>query len=216
MLVYTFVSLVVFGKGEQYFPLFVFVGLNMWDFFNRTVTRSVRTVKRNKGMIAKVYIPKYILVLVTMLVNGFKMCVAFALVVIMIPIYRVPITWHIIEIVPIFVILLLFTFGCSCIVLNFGVFFDDIANIVTVFLKLVFYMTGIFYNIEKRVPEPYNKWLLYGNPMACLVQSARNCILYEASPYYMLLGIWFVVSVLICIIGVRVISKYENTYVKVI
>lgn len=216
MLVYTFVSLVVFGKGEKYFPIFVFIGLNMWDFFSRTVTKSVRAVKRNKGMIAKVYLPKYVLILTTMLVNGFKMCVAFLLVVIMIPIYHVPVTFHILEVIPVFVVLLLLTFGCSCIVLNFGVFFDDIANIVTVFLRLVFYMTGIFYNIVTRVPEPYNKLLLHCNPMAGLVQSARNCILYESSPYYLSLGVWFVISLLTCVIGVGLISKYENTYVKVI
>nr|MBQ8252523.1 ABC transporter permease [Lachnospiraceae bacterium] len=216
MLVYTFMSLVVFGKGEQYFPLFVFIGLNMYDFFSRTVTRSVRAVKRNKGVISKVYLPKYILVLTTMLVNGFKMCVAFLLVVIMIPVYRVPITWHVLEAVPIFITLILFTFGCSCIVLNIGVFFADLSNLITVFLRLVFYMSGIFYNILKRVPEPYNEVLLYGNPLAGLIQSARNCILYGQHPYYAMLGIWFVISVVLCIIGVRMINKYENTYVKVI
>lgn len=216
MLVYTFVAQIVFGKSEPYFPIFVFIGLNMFDFFNRTVTRCVRTVKRNKGIISKVYLPKYILVLTEMLVNGFKMCVAFALVVLMIPFYRVPLTWHVLEVIPVFIVLLLFTFGASCIVLNFGVFITDLANVITVLLKLVFYMSGVFYNITKRVPEPYDTLLLYGNPMAGLIQCARNTVLYSTHPYYDLLGIWFVISVLLCIIGVRMIVKYENSYVKVI
>lgn len=216
MLVYTFMAQIVFGKGEKYFPIFVFIGLNMWDFFNRTVTQSVRIIKRNRGVIAKVYIPKYVLVLIQMLVNGFKMCVAFVLVVLLIPVYRVPITWHLIEAIPLFGLLILFTFGCSCIVLNIGVFFGDLSNIITVLLKLTFYMSGIFYDIFKRVPEPYNQVLLFGNPMANLIQSGRNCILYGASPYYGALGIWFVISILLCVIGVRSIVKYENTYVKVI
>ena len=216
MLVYTFMALVVFGKGEPYFPIFVFIGLNMYDFFNRTVTRSVRAIKRNKGVISKVYLPKYVLVLTTMLVNGFKMCVAFVLVVLMIPIYRVPITWHVIELVPVFITLLLFTFGCSCIVMNVGVFFSDLANVITVLLRLVFYMSGIFYNILNRVPAPYDNVLLTVNPMALLIQSARNCVIYQTHPYYALLGAWFLVSVVLCIVGVRMIAKYENSYVKVI
>jgi len=110
MLVYTFMALVVFGKGEPYFPLYVFIGLNMYDFFNRTVRKSVRMVKRNKSMISKVYIPKYVLIINEMIVNAFKMCVAFMLVVVMIPVYRVPLTWHVLEAIPVFLVLLLLTF----------------------------------------------------------------------------------------------------------
>lgn len=216
MLVYTFMALVVFGKGEPYFPIYVFIGLNMYDFFSRTMRKSVRMVKRNRGIIAKVYIPKYVLVLIEMLVNAFKMCVAFVLVVLLIPIYRVPITWHVIEIIPVFVVLVLFTFGCSCIVLNIGVFLSDIANVVSVLLRLVFYMSGVFYNIQTRVPEPYNMVLLYGNPIAGMIQNVRNCLLYGTHPYYGMLGIWFIISVILCIVGVHLIMKYENTYVKVI
>ena len=128
MLVYTFVALVVYGKSEPYFPLFVFIGLNLWNYFSKTVTKSVKAVKSCKGMISKVYLPKYILVLTTMLVNLFKMLVAFSLVVVMVPMYHVPITWRLIEIVPLFLVLSIFTFGCSCILLNFGVYDPDKSN----------------------------------------------------------------------------------------
>lgn len=216
MLVYTFVALVVYGKSEPYFPVFVFIGLNVWNFFSKTLVKSVKTVKSCKGMISKVYIPKYILVLVSMMVNAFKMLVAFSLVLMMIPIYRVPITWHVIEIVPLFVVLVLFTFGCSCIMLNAGVFINDLAKLIKVAIRLAFYMSGIFYSIAKRVPQPYGDLLLTCNPMANLIDGARRCILYGQNPMYGVLGIWFLVSVVLCVIGVRVINKYENTYVKVI
>ena len=77
-------------------------------------------------------------------------------------------------------------------------------------------MSGIFYNILNRVPAPYDNVLLTVNPMALLIQSARNCVIYQTHPYYALLGVWFLVSVVLCIVGVRMIAKYENSYVKVI
>ena len=216
MLVYTFVALVVYGKSEPYFPLFVFIGLNLWNYFSKTVTKSVKAVKSCKGLISKVYLPKYILVLTTMLVNLFKMLVAFSLVVVMVPMYHVPITWRLIEIVPLFLVLSIFTFGCSCILLNFGVFVKDLANVVQVVLKLAFYMSGIFYSIAKRVPQPYATILLDFNPVANIIHGARNCILYESHPMYGVIGIWLVISILLSIIGVRLINKYENSYVKVV
>ncbi len=216
MLVYTFVSLVVFGKGEPFFPVFVFVGLNLWDFFSRTVQSSVTLVHKYKGMISKVYLPKYVIIMSNMLVNGFKMCVAFSLVLLMIPIYRVPITYRFIELIPVVIVLLLFTFGVSCIFLNAGVFTKDLGNVVTVALRLMFYMSGIFYNIAKRVPKPYNTIMLKVNPVACLIQSARNCLLYQEHIYWKEMLLWLVISILLCVWGVRTISKHENSYVKVI
>lgn len=216
MLVYTFVAQIVFGKGEPFFPLFVFVGLNIWNFFNKSVIQSLKIIKANKGMLTKIYIPKYILILIQMLVNLFKMGVAFSIVLVMIPIYRVPITWMIFEILPLFLVLMLFTFGCCCIALHFGVFFNDLTNIVTVLLKLVFYMSGIFYSIPKRVPNPYNQFLLNINPLANIIDGARRCMLYQSHLNYISLGIWLVVSVLLSIIGVSLINKYESSYVKVI
>ncbi len=216
MLVYTFVSLIVFGKGEKYFPLFVFLALNLWNFFSVCVNKSVRIVKQNKSTISKVYLPKYVLVLTTMLEEGFKMCVAFVLVIIMIPIYRVPLTWRVIYVIPVFAVLLLLTYAISCFVLNFGVFMDDMANIVSVLLRLVFYMSGIFYSVEKRVPEPYNRWMLNCNPMTFLITSMRKCVLYEQSPNLRMLAFWFVVSLILSVIATKVIVKHENSYVKLI
>ena len=64
MLVYSFIALVVFGKGEKYFPIFVFIGLNCWQFFEKSVKQSVKLVNANKQIVSKVYIPKYILILI--------------------------------------------------------------------------------------------------------------------------------------------------------
>ncbi len=216
MLVYTFVSLVVFGRGEKYFPIFVFLALNFWNFFSACVNKSTRLIKKNRSTISKVYLPKYILVLEVMMQEGFKMCVSFSLVLVMIPMYHVPLTWRVICAVPIVIVLLLLTYAVSCVALNIGVFFDDLANIVTVLLRLVFYMSGIFYDINKRVPAPYNKLLLYGNPMGFLINCMRRCVLYEKLPSFKGLGIWFVAGLVVAVIGTRMIVKHENSYVKMI
>ena len=48
MMVYTFIATVVFNGREQYFPIFVLIGLTMWNFFDKTVLGSVRIVKSNQ------------------------------------------------------------------------------------------------------------------------------------------------------------------------
>ena len=216
MLVYTFVALVVFGKGEKYFPIYVFIGLSAWKFFEKTVKQSVTLVSANRGIVLKVYIPKFLLIFVKMFANGFKMMISFVLVVVMFAIYRVPLSFNIFYFIPLLLVLTLFTFGASCILLHFGVFVEDLSNVINVLLKLVFYMTGIFYSITKRVPEPYNIILVKCNPVAFIIDGMRECMLYQKTPDLAVLGIWFVISLILAVIGVKIIYKYENSYVKVI
>ena len=215
MLVYTFIAVIVFRSNVKYFPVFVFVGLTLWNFFSRNVQGSVKMVRQNSSIVSKVYIPKYILVLQKMLVYGFKMLVSFALIVIMMILYRVPVTWNVFYMIPIIIVLVLTTFGMSCIVMHFGVFVDDLFNVVQVVLRLIFYMSGIFYSIGDRLEDPYKSILLNCNPVSMLIESSRNCLLYSSVPYRKMLLFWGLVSVLLCVIGVRVIYKYENSYVKV-
>mgnify|MGYP000738924884 CR=1 FL=1 len=64
MLIYTLIFGVVFNAKEQYFTVFIFIGLTMWDFFNKSLLQSVKVIKANKPIVSKVYIPKFILLFV--------------------------------------------------------------------------------------------------------------------------------------------------------
>lgn len=216
MMIYTFIAEIVFSKGEDYFAAYVFIGLSSWQFFERTVKQSVKIVSSNSAIVTKVYIPKFILIFIKMYANGFKMLVSYSLVIIMMIVYQVPLSWNILYVIPIFLTLLMFTFGVSSILLHFGVFVEDLANIINVLLKLVFYLSGIFYSIKSRVPAPFNSILLECNPLALIINDIRETMIYSSQPHQLLLLIWLVVSCLLSVIGVKMIYKYENSYVKVI
>ena len=215
MLVYSFITVIVFQSKVDYFPIFVFIGLTLWNFFSKNVQGSVKMVRQNSGIVSKVYIPKYILILQKLMVSGFKMMICWALIVIMMAFYRVPLTWNVLYIFPILVEIVLLTFGCSCIILHFGVYVDDLFNVTQVVLRLIFYMSGIFYSIGDRVPEPYKTIMLTCNPVSMLIESGRRCLLYESVPYRKSILVWGVISVLLCVAGVHLIYKNENSYVKV-
>ncbi len=215
MIVYTFVALTVFQKEEPYLPVFIFIGYNSWNFFSACLRQSVKLVSGNKAIVSKVYIPKFILIIVKILSNGFKMFVAFSLVVIMMIGYHVPVDWKAVLLLPLFFVLLIVTFAFSCILLHYGVYVEDLANVVTVVLKLLFYLTGIFFSIRKRVPYPYSSILLKCNPMALLVDSMRQVLIYQSMPDWGPVVVWFVIGLVLAVVGVRTIYKHENSYVKV-
>lgn len=215
MLIYTFIFGTVFDAKELFFPIFIFVGLSMWDFFNHTLKSSVRIVKRNKSVVSRVYFPKYILIVAQLLADAFKMAISFAIVVLMMIFYKVPISLNVLFFIPVILTLMLFTFGCSCFVMHFGVYVEDLSNVINIVLRFLFYLTGIFYNIEKRIPN-IGAYLNQFNPLASMITAMRDCLIYSKTPDLLFMGIWFAVSLLLAISGVALVYKEENSYLKAV
>lgn len=216
MLIYVFMFGYVFKSNENYFAIFVFVGITMWDFFNKCLLQSVKVIKNNKAIVSKVYIPKFILLFIKIGVNGFKMFISILIVVAMLVVWKVPITWNVLFSIPILITMFVLVFGFSCYLLHYGVFVEDLSNVLNIVLRLVFYLTGVFWNVMERLPAPYNAYVGKGNPIAFLLTAMRDCVIYGKTPNLQVLGIWFAIGLLISILGVRKIYKNENSYVKVI
>ena len=216
MLVYSFMFGCVFGMKEDNFGVFIFIGISMYDFFSRCLRDSVKIVKRNKQIITKVYIPKFILILSNMLVNGFKLLMCLLVIFIMMFVYKVPLTIYALSLIPILIVLFVFTFSVCTYMSHIGVFVEDLANVTNIILKLLFQFTGIFYSIRTRFPAPYNIILLKVYPVAGLIDMAREALLYGNSINWALLLIVFAISIILASIGIKIIYKNENTYVKMI
>lgn len=216
MLIYSFVFGFLFKHKEAYYNVYIFIGLSVWDFFGRCVRAAVSIVKANKPIVSKVYLPKFILIISNMMVNGFKMFVCLGIAVVMMIVYRVSVDVHFFLIIPVLLCMILFTFGCCTILLHLGVFIDDMNKVITIVLRFTFYLSGIFYNIEKSIPKPYNGILLTGNPIALFAASMRDAMLYGEGVVWWRLGLWFGISVVLAVFGVWNIYRSENNYVKVI
>jgi len=215
MLVYAFMVITVFNASEQYMLAFVFIGNTVWTFFNKSLTSSVKLISSNKNIVTKVYIPKFILVLVKMFVNFFKLLVSLLIVAGLMAVYQVPLSITMIEMIPLLIVLFLLTFGICLILSHFGVFIEDLANVISILLKLVFYFSGIFYSVSKRIPAPFGKIMAKINPAAFVIEESRKVLLYGQNMDWGFCAIWFGISIIICIIGIRTIYKNENNYVKV-
>ena len=216
MLIYILVIGVVFKASENNFPIFIFIGITMWSFFSRGIIGSVNTVRMNKGIITKIYMPKYILLFSKMLVNGFKMLVSFGVVGIMMLVFGVIPSFHILGSIPILAVLFLLTLGLGMIMMHYGVFVSDLGYITGIVLNMMMYTTGTFYDIAKRFPAPYGEMLDRYNPVAFLISSMRKVLLYGEPPHWGMLLFWAVVSLVLVAAGVSIIYSNENAYVKVI
>lgn len=216
MLIYTFVFGVVFKNSEAYFASFVFIGLTAWEFFNRMISGSVKLITNNRDLVTKVYIPKYILLLSKSFTYIFKTGISIIITFILMAFQGVHFTWHIALLIPILLVIYVFTFGIGLFLMHFGVTFNDLANLTNIGLRMVFYVSGVFYNISKRLSGNLAHILLNYNPIAFCMNELRKVMIYNELPNFLGLGIWLVVGILICMLGISTIHKNENSYAKVI
>ncbi len=216
MIIYTLIFGYVFKAKEDYFPIFIFIGITMWGFFSRSVKGSVDTVRNGKAIITKVYMPKYILLLSKMFVNGFKMMISFGVILVMMIVYQVPVSINLIWVIPDIIVLFLFTFGVGTIMMHYGVYVNDLGYITEIILQMLMYLTGVFYSVAKRIPAPFGDILENFNPVACMISSMRSSLIYSSAPQIALLAVWCLISFILIALGVFTIYYNENSYVKVI
>ncbi|MBR3796514.1 MAG: ABC transporter permease [Clostridia bacterium] len=216
MLVYTFIVQVVFNKRMPNFHIYVFIGLNVWKMFNSTIISSASLIRLSKGVLSKVYVPKFIMLASKIYVATFKMVVSFTLVFLMCLFSGIALGLRVLYCIPLLAVLCVVTFGLGLIVMHIGVYLKDLGNMMNVFLRLVYYMSGIFFDIANGVPYPYNEILLKLNPIAFIIQSMRQAIMYNTAPDFLVLGFWLVMGVLFSLLGLSWTYRYENNYVKVV
>lgn len=216
MLIYVVMFGFVFGMTEEYYPAFIFLGLTLWRFFSRCAQGSTTLVRSNAATVSKVYIPKYFLIIQLFMVNGFKMVICFIVLFGLMVVYRVPFTPMMLLAIPGLAVFLLITFGVCTFLLNFGVFIEDLSNATSIVLSFLVYATGTFYNIDTRIPAPFNLVLGRMYPIGYLVGFMRKVMLYNELPDMKLLLFWGVVGFVLSLQGIFLIYKNENSYIKVI
>ena len=216
MLIYTFVFSIVFPSKIPFFACFVMVGQAAWSFFSRMLSGSVKLIVNNIGLVTKVYIPKYILLLTKSMTYVFKMAIEFFLVLILMFIQGISFSWKITFIIPIIIVLYIVCFGAGMILMHMGVKLSDLSNLTNILLKMVFYLSGIFYDITERLNGIIGFILSKINPIGFCISELRNVMIYDKLPDFFGLIIWLVTGCALCVIGMRAIHRNENNYAKVI
>lgn len=216
MMVYVIVFGHVMGQSVENYATFTFSSLLMFNYFSKTINYSVKLVRNNRDIITKVYVPKFIILISDMILNMFKLAFSLVVLVPMIIIFRVPIGINLLYIIPVYFTLILLSFGVGMILLHFGVYVDDLAYAIGILMNMLMFLSGIFYDVLSSLPTPLNTIMMCCNPVAMLIASMRDALLYNRISNVPILIGWMMLSVILCFVGVHIVYKNENAYVKMV
>lgn len=173
----TIVLVIVFGtifnKGKDAnFPLYIIIGRLLYSFFQNATKGSLTAIRKNAGMIKKVYVPQYLYPLSNVLFNFIIFGISL-IVVIGVDIYcQVIPDWRLILWIPALFVLLVLAIGIGLILATLNVFFRDIEYLWNVALMLIMYMSAIFYDPDKLLSSGFS-YVLKLNPLYQIITFCR-------------------------------------------
>ncbi|MCX7996509.1 MAG: ABC transporter permease [Patescibacteria group bacterium] len=177
MLIMSFVFSFVIRTGQLSvpFPIFVFVGLLPWTLFSNSLSSGVNILVDNASLIRKIYFPREILLIATLIAKLVDFAIASMIFIAMMLYYQIPFTWYMLLFVPILLVQTVFTFGLALVLSALNLLYRDVQYMFQLILSLWFYLTPIVYSVDF-FPEQY-RWIFQINPMSVFINAYRQVLL---------------------------------------
>lgn len=167
-----FVKFLRVGGDVPNFPVYLLLGIILWQFFADMTTQSLGSIVGRGDLIRKIRIPRWIIVLSSSLLAVVNLLLNLVVLTAFMIISQVDISFKIIFLPLILLEIYLFALGVSLYLSALFVKFRDINYIWEVLIQAGFYLTPILYPLTIISNETVQKFILL-NPMAQTIQDAR-------------------------------------------
>jgi ABC-type polysaccharide/polyol phosphate export permease len=211
-LVYYIVFDLLLHRGRQDYIQFLFIGIVAWKWFATSIKSGGSSISNQKSLIKKVYLPKIVFPWIETNFTTVKFLFAIILITVSFPLFGYKITLNHLYLPPLIFSQFAFILGCSTFLSALTPFFPDFNIIVNHLLRLAFYPSGILFAVD-RVPQQF-KFLMQYNPMAQVVHSYRDIIMYGNPPTAITMPLLLTTGIIFYVIGAGLIKKFEGRYAK--
>ncbi|MDO8487508.1 MAG: ABC transporter permease [Candidatus Curtissbacteria bacterium] len=196
------------------YPIFAYSALLPWTFFSTAVSFGALSVVNNSGLVTKIYFPKEVLPLSAIGAAFFDFLMASLIFILMMFIYKIPITLNILFVFILIPATLLFAIGISFFLSAINVLFRDIRFVVPLVLQVWLYLTPVIYSFGQ-IPEKY-RVLISLNPLVGLIQGFRDVTVLGKMPDLNLTVFSLVVSLAVFFLGYWFFKSKESIFADVI
>jgi lipopolysaccharide transport system permease protein len=196
------------------YPIFSYTALIPWTLFSKALQDASRSLVNNSHMITKVYFPRMILPLASVLAGIVDFLIAFVVLLGMMIYYHVVPTANIWT-VPLFLLLALVTaIGVSLWLSALNVLYRDINYILPFLTQFWMYITPIAYP-SSMIPE---KWrMVYAlNPMTGVVEGFRWALLGSGQAPGMMTLVSSLVALVLLISGMFYFKRMERLFADMV
>lgn len=203
-------------------PLFYLSGICLWQYFNDCLTKTSSTFTANAGIFGKVYFPRMVVPISTVISNLLRFGIQFGLFLVVYAIYQLFIipgqihtNWYAL-LLPVLVVML------AGLALGFGILFSslttkyrDMTLLLDFFIRLWMYATPVIYPLSSITNEKL-RFVMSLNPLTGIVEAFKYGFLGEGQFSWGLLGYSFAFMVVLLAIGIVIFNRVQRTFMDTV
>ncbi len=215
MLVFT----VIFGRlakmdsnGVPY-AIFSYTALAPWTYFANAVTESSASLVTNAHMLSKVYFPRVVLPLASVMARGVDFLIALVFLAVLMVWFNVYPTWNALALPLLVVILVLTATGLGLWFTALAIQYRDIAYAMNFIVQLLMYATPVVYPTTL-IPEHLQFWYAL-NPMVGVIEGFRASLLSTIPMPWQWIGIGSISAVVLFVTGFVYFRSRERIFADV-
>ncbi len=168
------------GRSGKNIVQFLLIGMVSWRWFEISISQGSNSIITNSNLIKQIYVPKYIFPCITAITNLIKFSFVFVCLLVFLIFSVGPPSVKWLSLPLIIASQFLMQLAISSLLSIAVPFVPDLKSVVDNTMILVFFLSGIMYNIS-HVPESLRHYLFL-NPMIAIINSYRIILLDHSWP----------------------------------
>ena len=197
------------SSSEVPYVLFVQSGLMVWQLFSSVITVVTHSLIQNRDLIKKIYFPRIILPLSNTAATLLDFSINLVLFLILILVFRVPLSWRMLLTIPLLAHTCLLAFGPGLMIAALSLRYRDLIQILPVLLRLGFYAMPIGWAAQN-TPELVQRFYVL-NPIVGIMDGIRWTLFGSEFPSQPI-ALSFIISGAMIVVGFFVFVKKEATF----
>lgn len=201
----------MFNTNISNFSVYVLIGQIVYNCICEGTTQGMNSVIWNSHLINKVFIPKYLFPLSSILSSLVNFGFSFIALIIVMLITGAQFSLMMFTVwIPV-IYMMVFSFGLSLLLCTANVFFRDMQHLYSVFTVAWMYLSVIFYSVDI-LPE-WLKAVVAFNPIYRYITYFRELIMFGSFPPLGDNLVCMTMSAVMLVVGIVVFRKHEGQFI---
>lgn len=164
------------SRPDNFLP-FLFTGVFLFSFFSGSFSSGASSITSNGGLVRSLSFPRILLPLAAVTRQFLNLLPQLAVLAILLIVLQQTISFTWLAMIPIVILAIMFSLGLAMIAARLTVQLRDLSKLIPFVTRIVFYISGIFFSIE-RVLEPFPALapLIYLNPIYDFIELSRGAL----------------------------------------
>ena len=201
------------GQEIKHYSVYLLIGLVHYTHFSNSTYSSMHVLVSMRQLTSNTIFPKELLVIGTVLSGLIELILSIFICILIAYFTGITLSWPVAFLPFVFILQVMLVLWISLILSCLYVFIRDINHIYNVFLRLLFFITPIFYDVSS-LQIGIAKYIVFLNPLTYFINFSR-ALMIEAKPFsFKLFLLLTIINASLVYLSFRIFKKFETKIIE--